>query len=313
MRVWILSKTDELNSYSKRRFVEIAEKTGIDIGLVVPEAFDIIVTKDDKRSILYDGEEVELPDCLIPRMGAGTTYFAMAVIRHLEKLGVHVLNTSQSIELAKDKLAAMQILSKNNIPIPKTMLAKFPIDIPHIENEFTYPIILKNVSGSHGKGVFLCENNSQLEDLAELMETSKDPKVNVILQEFVSSSKGKDIRVFIVGGRPIGAMLRKAGEGKFKANFSRGGSVEPFALNPAVEWLAVESANLIGLDIAGVDILFDGDSYKVCEVNSSPGFEGFEQATGLDVPQIIFNYIRVMMEGSQNGHKKNPSIRKKKI
>jgi gamma-F420-2:alpha-L-glutamate ligase len=304
MMVWILSKSDELNSYSKKRFVDVSQKIGIDIGLVVPEAFDIIVTKEDKKSILYDGEEIELPDCIIPRMGAGTTYFAMAVLRHFEKMGVLVLNNSNSIELAKDKLAAMQILSKNNIPIPKTMLAKFPIDIPHIEREFSYPVILKNVSGSHGKGVFLCENKSQLEDIADLMETSKDPKVNVILQEFVSSSKGKDIRVFLVGGRPIGAMLRQAQEGNYKANFSRGGSVEPFTLNPAVEWLAVESANTLGLDIAGVDILFDGDSYKVCEVNSSPGFEGFEKATGLDVPQIIFNYIRVMLEGKQGGNGK---------
>jgi len=231
-------------------------------------------------------------------MGAGTTYFASAVIRHLERLGVFVLNSSQSIETAKDKLATLQILSANNIPIPKTMLAKFPLNVEAVEREFTYPIILKTVSGSHGKGVFLCENRSQLEDLADLMELSKDPKVNVILQEFASSSKGKDIRVIVVGGRPVGAMLRTAREGKFKANFSTGGAVASFDLNPAVEWLAVESVKVVGLDIAGVDILFDGDSYEVCEVNSSPGFEGFEKVTGLNIPQEIYQYIRVRLGGS---------------
>jgi RimK family alpha-L-glutamate ligase len=231
-------------------------------------------------------------------MGAGTTYFALAIIRHLERLGALVLNGSQSIEASKDKLATLQILSANSIPIPKTMLAKFPLNIDYVEKEFTYPLVLKTVSGSEGKGVVLCERKSHLEDIASFMEESRDPRVNVILQEFVASSKGKDIRVIVVGGRPIGAMLRTATTGKFKANVAAGGSVEPFQTTPEVEWLAVESARLLGLEIAGVDILFDGDSYKVCEVNSSPGFEGFEKATGVNVPQEVYNYIRVRLEGA---------------
>lgn len=295
MRVWILAKKENFNSYENRRFQEEAENMGIDLQLVAPEDFDIIVTKEGKRSILLNGDPIDLPHCLIPRMGAGTTYFALAVIRHFERLGVFVLNSSQSIETAKDKLATLQILATNNIPIPKTMLAKFPLRIDIVEKEFSYPLIVKTVSGSHGKGVFLCENRAKLEDLVGLLEVSKDPKVNLIIQEFVSSSKGKDIRVLVIGGRAIGAMLRIAREGKFKANFSSGGEVAPFDLNPAVEWLAVESARLLGLDIAGVDILFNGDNYMVCEVNSSPGFEGFEKATGINVPKAIFDYIRVRL------------------
>jgi len=159
-------------------------------------------------------------------------------------------------------------------------------------------LIVKTVSGSYGKGVFLCENRDQLEDLADLIEVSKDQRVNVIIQEFVLFSNGKDVRVFVVGRRHIGAMVRIAREGKLKANFSAGGTVASFDLNPAVERLAVESAKLVGLDIAGIDILFDGDSYKVCEVNSSPGFEGFEKATGLNVPQEIYHYIQVRLGGS---------------
>ncbi len=298
MKAWILAKKENFNSYENRRFHKEAEQMGIELQIVGPEEFDIVVTKEGRKSILHNSIPVDLPDCLIPRMGAGTTYFALAMIRHLERLGLFVLNSSQSIENAKNKLTTLQILAANNIPIPKTMLAKFPLNVDIVEREFTYPLIVKTVSGSYGKGVFLCENRAQLKDLADLIEVSKDPKVNVIIQEFVLFSNGKDIRVFVVGRRHIGAMVRIAREGKLKANFSAGGTVEPFDLNPAVEWLAVESAKLVGLDIAGIDILFDGDSYKVCEVNSSPGFEGFEKATGLNVPQEIYHYIQVRLGGS---------------
>ena len=298
IKVWILAKKENFNSYENRRFHKEAEQMGIELQTVGPEEFDIVVTKEGRRSILRNGSPVDLPDCLIPRMGAGTTYFALAMIRHLERLGLFVLNSSQSIENAKNKLTTLQILAANNVPIPKTMLAKFPLNVDIVEREFTYPLIVKTVSGSYGKGVFLCENRAQLKDLADFIEVSKDPKVNVIIQEFVLSSNGKDIRVFVVGRRHIGAMVRIAREGKLKANFSAGGTVEPFDLNPAVEWLAVESAKLVGLDIAGIDILFDGDSYKVCEVNSSLGFEGFEKATGLNVPQEIYHYIQVRLGGS---------------
>ncbi|HLC68461.1 MAG TPA: RimK family alpha-L-glutamate ligase [Candidatus Bilamarchaeaceae archaeon] len=295
MKIWLLKKNEESSSYEAERFKEVASQKDIVFQFVVPEEFDLIVTKEGRKSIRYNAEYTDLPDCLLPRMGAGTTYFALAVIRHLERLGVFVLNSSQSIENAKDKLASLQILSSHNIPIPKTMLAKFPLNIQLVENEFSYPLLIKTVSGTHGKGVFLCENKSQLEDLADLIQESRDPKVNVIFQEFVSSSTGKDIRVIVVGGRPLGAMLRIAASGKFKANYSRGGEVERIELNPEMEWLAVESARLLNLDIAGVDLLFDGDSYKVCEVNSSPGFRGFEKATGINVPQEIYNYVRVRL------------------
>jgi RimK family alpha-L-glutamate ligase len=228
-------------------------------------------------------------------MGAGTSYFALAIIRHFEKLGYFTLNSSESIDDAKDKLSTVQVLAANNIPIPKTMLAKFPLDLELVEKEFSFPVIMKAASGSMGKGVFLCEKKDQLEDMAEFMESHLNQNVNLILQEFVSGSKGKDIRVIVVGGRAIGAMLREAREGGFRSNYAKGGSVKPFPLNPDIEWIAVESAKALGLDVAGVDILFDGDSYKVCEVNSTPWFEGFEKATGIKVPEEIFHYIKVRL------------------
>jgi gamma-F420-2:alpha-L-glutamate ligase len=295
MKIWILAKRGWAKSHMNLRFKEVAKDMGLECYVVNPEDFDIIATKEGKSSIYYNGENIKLPDCLLPRMGSGTTYFACAVTRHLENLGVLVLNSSQSIELSKDKLATLQYLTSNNIPIPKTILAKFPINMKIIEKEFSYPIILKTVSGSFGKGVFLCEKRTKLQDTLDLIEASKDPTVNIILQEFVKSSKGRDIRVIVIGGRPLGAMLRTAKRGKFKANYSAGGNVSPLPMDPTIEWLAVESARILNLDIAGVDILFDGNKYVVCEVNSAPGFEGFEKATGINVPKAIFEYIKIRL------------------
>jgi len=298
MKIWLLDKARNFDSYENRRFQEEAERLGLELLLVAPEEFDIIVPGTGRRSLLRHGRPGELADCLLSRFGSGATYFALATIRHLEKLGLFVLNSSQSIEVGRDKLATLQILAAHNIPIPQTMLAKFPLNIEVVDEQFTYPVMIKTVSGSRGKGIFLCENKTQLEDLVDLIAVSRNPEVNVIIQEFVTSSRGKDIRVIVVGGRAIGAMLRVAQEGKFKANFSAGGSVAAWPLNPAVEWLAVESARVVGLDIAGVDLLFDGDSYRVCEVNCAPGFEGFEEATGLSVAREIYQYIQVRLAGS---------------
>jgi len=296
MKIWILEKRKDFDSYTSKRFKETAKRMDIELKLVAPEELDLIVTKEGNKSILYNSNLIGLPDCLIPRVGT-VTYYSLAIIRHFERLGIFILNSSQSMETSKDKLATLQILASNNIPIPKTMLAKFPLDISVIEREFDYPLIIKTITGSKGRGVFLLEDRNKLNDLANLMEISKDPKINLILQEFISSSRGRDIRVIVLGGRVIGAMLRTAVNNNFKANYSAGGVVAPFDLNPVIEWLAIESSRFINLDIAGVDILFDGDNYRICEINSYPGFEGFEKATGINVAEEVFKYIQVRLEG----------------
>jgi len=301
MKIWILTKKEWNSSWHNIRFKKVAKELGIDCYVVNPEDFDIVSTKEGKSSIYYNGQNIKLPECLLPRMGSATTYFACAVIRHLENLGVLVLNSSESIELSKDKLATLQILASHNIPIPKTMLAKFPIDMKVIEKEFSFPVIIKTVRGSFGKGVFLCENKTKLKNTLDLIETSKDSKVNIILQEFMKSSKGRDIRVIVIGGRSYGAMLRTAKRGQFKANYAAGGDVSLYKLYPLVEWLAVESTRILNLDVAGVDILFDGKKYVVCEVNSAPGFEGFEKATGINVPKAIFEYMNFRLGNEDKG------------
>jgi RimK family alpha-L-glutamate ligase len=170
------------------------------------------------------------------------------------------------------------------------MIAKFPIDLDSIEREFSYPIILKKSSGSQGKGVMLVQNRDSLKDISEMIDTSKP----LIFQEYVSVSRGRDLRVFVIGGKVVGGMMRVAKKG-FKANFSQGGYVKPVKLSPAVEWLAIECSKLCKLDIAGVDILIDQDTYKICEINASPGFKGFELATGLEIPERVIDFVKLRL------------------
>ncbi|PIQ76083.1 RimK family alpha-L-glutamate ligase [Candidatus Peregrinibacteria bacterium CG10_big_fil_rev_8_21_14_0_10_49_24] len=296
MRVWILAKREKFETYENLRFQEAAQQMGISLTLVAPEDCEILATGCGRKSIYIEQQEVdELPDCFIPRTGSGTTYFASAVMRHMERLGVFVLNTHDSVALAMDKMASIQTLSSNSLPIPKTILAKFPLDLELIDKEFTYPVIIKKLSGSHGTGIALCQDRSQLDDTAGFVGRSS----NAIIQECIEDSIGRDIRVFVVGGRAIGAMIRTAKTGSFKANYSAGGSVCRVELTPEMEWLALESARIVGLDIAGVDLLFDRGGYRICEVNSSPYFMGFEEATGIDIPTEIFNFVRVRLERSQ--------------
>jgi len=159
MKGWILYK-DSANSlkpeaYEMQRFIDTAAEEGIELEIFKPEQFDLTVTREDRQSVLIDGKPVAMPDFVLPRMGAGTTYFALAVIRHLERLGVYCVNSSQSIETVKDKLYTHQILAENNLPVPKTMLVKFPIDVDLVEKHLGFPVVVKTLSGSQGSGVFL--------------------------------------------------------------------------------------------------------------------------------------------------------------
>ena len=297
MRGWILYKyaLDELpeTAYEVQRFLAFAESHGITLEVVKPEQLELIVTKDDRKSILLNGLVTPLPDFLLPRMGAGTTYFALAVIRHLERLGVTVLNTSTAIEAVKDKLYTHQILAGSNLPVPKTMLAKFPIDIDLVEKQIGFPVVIKTVSGSLGLGVYLSDDRANFEQIMSLIESTK-PNANIILQEFIANSHGRDVRVIVVGGRAIASMQRTASDGGFKSNISRGGTATPYKLTPELEMLAIEASRVLNLDVAGVDLLFDENSFKVCEVNSAPMFGGMESChEGLNVAEHIFRYIKM--------------------
>jgi len=231
MEGWILKKKKEEeiepDSYEALRFMEVAKKRDVKIRILNPEQFDLIVTREDKKSIVLDNQSTQLPQFLLPRQGANTPYFSLAIIRHLERLGVPTFNSSHSIEAVKDKLYTQQILAASNLPVPKTMLARYPLNIDLIEKVITFPAVVKTISGTQGTGVFLCETKSHLEDLMQLMDTAKT-NTNFIIQEFIHNSRGRDLRVFVVGGRVIACMERISKDGSFKANFSRGGGVKEY-------------------------------------------------------------------------------------
>ncbi len=298
MRGWVLYRRHETElrpeMYEINRLIEEALKQKIELRVLKPEQIDLIVTQEDRNSILVDGQTEPLPDFVLPRMGAGTTYFALAVIRHLERLGVPCFNSAYNIDIVKDKLYSQQILAEGNFPVPKTMLVKFPLDLDLIERRIGFPIVIKTLSGSQGKGVFLAENSRTFYDLAHMIEVT-NPKANMILQEFIKDSYGRDLRVFTLGGRAIACMERASSVGDFKANYSAGGTVKEYPLTPEIEWLASEASRVLGLEVAGVDLLFDVSHFKICEVNSSPGFQGLEEATGINIPREIFHYLKIRL------------------
>lgn len=295
MLIWIIvNKAGEEHSPANQRYIEEAEKLGWECRKIGADTIDIIVNREGERSVILEGEKTVLPDVVIPRTGAGSSYFVLAILRQMEKLGVLVLNTAESVMLAKDKLQSFQVLAAESLPIPKTMLAKFPIPPEVIEREFGFPFVMKKISGSQGRGVILIKDHQQLEDILGMLGDSKKEENQLIFQQYISASKGMDLRVIVVGGRAIGAMKRTGKAGSFKANYSTGGTVESFELTQEIEWLAVEAANTLGLGLAGVDLLFDDDGqFQICEVNSNPGIDGFETATGINVPLEVYKFLQL--------------------
>jgi gamma-F420-2:alpha-L-glutamate ligase len=291
---WILHK-NEGSHYENDKLVAAAKDVGIDLAVVPPDAVDLLVTRRGRRSVRVHGEETSLPDFILPRTGSGTTYFALAVMRHFERLGVHMFNHAEAIECVKDKLWSQQVLAASDLPVPKTMLVKHPTDIDFVEASLGFPVVIKTLAGSHGEGVFLAEDRLRFQDLMELIAATA-PTANIILQEFISHTRGRDLRVVIVGGRAIGSMQRVSVDGSFKTNISRGGKAEAFELDDRAEWIASEAARVLGLDLAGVDLLFDADDqYRICEVNSAPQWQGLETLGKVEIAPQLMKYIKIRL------------------
>ena len=291
MNGWILHKKEMGEVYETDILVEEFEKQGIKVRVVNPQDVDIFVDRDDRKSILVGGKTRALPDFVLPRTGSGTTYFIKAIIRHLERLGVILINGSNSIDAVKDKLYTQQVLGESNLPVPKTLLVKHPINVDLVETNIQYPMIIKTLSGSYGAGVFLVENRKQLKQLLKMAEITK-PSYNIIIQEFIEDSFGKDLRVLVVNGKVVGCMMRQSVDDDFRANITRGGEGIPYQIDEQIEWLGGECSRLLNLDIAGVDLLFNKDGYSICEVNSSPGFEGMDKYCKTNIAEEIVNYVK---------------------
>ncbi len=296
---WMLVKQKFMDSYETQRLLEEFGNHDIEVKLINPNEIDIFVNKENKQSILVNGKSLPLPKFVFPRTGSGTTYYIKAVIRHFERMGVPVINSSDAIDNVKDKLYTHQILAQSNLDIPNTMLLKHPIDIDFVEKNIGFPVIVKKISGSYGRGVFLCEDKKQLNQLVTMAELTKK-SYDIIIQEFIKDTWGKDLRVFVVNDKVVGCMMRQATDDDFRANITRGGEGFPYEVNEQIEWLSSESSKALGLDIAGVDLLFQNGGYKICEVNSNPGFEGMENFTKKNIAGEIVSFIKLKL-GLTNG------------
>jgi gamma-F420-2:alpha-L-glutamate ligase len=290
MSVLILSKKDE-SEYENRRLVESLADLGIPATIFHPDKFDVIVGKNTGYGIKYNGQEFDMPDLVLTRTGSGTTEFITAIVRQFEEENVRCINSSLSVEIAKDKMRSHQLLASHGLPIPNTMLVRFPVEVDIVDNMIGWPCIVKVISGSYGEGIYLCENKTSFKKMMEFVGNLDTPKI-LLVQEYVDAKPGEDLRVFVVGGKVLGAMKRHAPEGDFRANISAGGRGEPFEVNSEIDYLAREAARICGLQIAGIDLLFDKDGYKICEANSAPGFEGFEKYCQVDIAGQIAEYIK---------------------
>lgn len=294
MEGWIICRGNRSTgeNYETNRFIEESKKHNIRLKVYRPEQIDLVVSNNDNSNVFVEGKQVKAPDFILPRIGGEETkYYTLAVTRYFEKLGIPCINSSLSIETVKDKLFSTQILAQHNIPVPKTMLINNSTDINLIEKSIKFPAVVKTLSGSFGKGVYLAQDKKSLQEIIDLVEIT-NAGMNLLIQEYISASHGRDLRVFVVNGRAISCMQRTSIGDEFRANFSLGGNAKKHPLTPEIEYLAVQSAKVSGLEIAGVDLLFDKDHFKVCEINAAPGFELLESSVDINIPKKIFQFIK---------------------
>ncbi|MEZ7979580.1 MAG: 30S ribosomal protein S6--L-glutamate ligase [Myxococcota bacterium] len=287
MKIAILSRGPRL--YSTRRLKEAAIARGH-----TPRVIDTLKLGIDNQEgapdLMYRGKSLPAYDAVIPRIGASITHYGTAVVRQFEQMGVFCLNSSQSISVSRDKLRSIQILSRHEIGIPKTAFVHDLDQIePTIEAMGGPPVVVKLLQGTQGIGVILADSTSVAKSIIEVLQGTANQ--NVLIQEFVKESKGKDIRAFVVGNRVVAAMRRVAQGDEFRSNVHRGGRVESVQLTPDFERTALHAAQIMGLRVAGVDMLESNAGPKLMEVNSSPGLEGIEAATGIDVAGAIIEQI----------------------
>ena len=242
-----------------------------------------------KPSIHYKGEELEGFDAIIPRIGASITFYGSAVLRQFEMMGVYPLNESVAISRSRDKLRSLQLLSRRGVGLPVTGFAHSPDDIPDLINMVGgAPLVIKLLEGTQGIGVVMCETEQAAESV---LEAFMGLKANIMVQEYIKEAGGADIRCLVVGDKVIAAMKRQAKPGEFRSNLHRGGSASLIKITPEERMTAVRAAKVMGLNVAGVDILRSNHGPVVMEVNSSPGLEGIESTTGKDVAGLIIQHI----------------------
>ncbi|AZJ32988.1 SSU ribosomal protein S6P modification protein [Tenacibaculum mesophilum] len=286
MKIVVLSRNPKL--YSTKHLVEAGEKRGHEMVVLDHTKCDLIIEKR-KPAIVYNHELVTDVDAIIPRIGASVTFYGTAVVRQFEMMKVFSAVESQALVRSRDKLSSLQVLSRANLGLPKTVFTNYSKDTSEIIKKVGgAPLIVKLLEGTQGLGVVLAETKKAAESV---IEAFNGLQARVIVQEYIKEAKGADIRVFVVDGVVVGAMKRQGKEGEFRSNLHRGGTSEIIELTDEEENAALKAVKAMKLGIAGVDMLQSDRGPLILEVNSSPGLEGIEKATGKDIAKSIIRYV----------------------
>lgn len=286
MNIVILSRNPHL--YSTQRLVKEGEARGHDMEVIDPLKCDIIIEKE-KPTIYYQDRYLDYVDAIVPRIGASVTFFGCAVVRQFEMMGVFVTVTSDAIIRSRDKLRSFQRLSKAGIGMPKTVFTNYSRDVEEvIEHVGGTPVIIKLLEGTQGLGVVLAETKNAAESV---LEAFNGLQARVIVQEYIKEAKGTDIRALVVDGQVVGAMKRQGKEGEFRSNLHRGGNASIIKLNTDELRVAMRASKALKLPVCGVDMLQSERGPLLLEVNSTPGLEGIEGATGRNIAKAIITFI----------------------
>lgn len=297
MKIAILSRNPNL--YSTKRLVEAAQKQGHEV-LVIDHLSCNLVNEAGNPHIIYKGVKLEGVDAVIPRIGSSVTFYGTAVVRQFEMMGARTANSSLAIARSRDKLRSMQIFSSQQIAIPKTVISNHSKNVDLVIKEIGgAPLVIKLLEGTQGIGVILAETTKAAKSVVEAFYGMK---TFVLLQEFIKEAGGSDIRALVVNGKVVGAMKRQGAEGDFRSNLHRGGSAKVIKLSREEKNMAILAAKAMGLNVAGVDMLQSDRGPLVLEVNSSPGLEGIEKATKLDIAGKI---IEDLCSETSNNKKKD--------
>jgi ribosomal protein S6--L-glutamate ligase len=295
MRIALLSRNGDL--YTHQRIIEEAQKRGHHI-----EVFNTLKCYmgivDSKPAIHYsNGTVITGFDAIIPRIGASITFYGTAVVRHFEMMGVYSLNSSLAISRSRDKLRSLQHLTRKGIPMPDTAFAHSVMNTSDlIKMVGGAPLVIKLLEGTQGKGVVLTETKSASESV---INAFKGLDANILVQQYIKEASGTDIRCFVIGGKVVATMQRKASEGEFRANIHCGGSASKVKITAKERNIAIKAAKTLGLRVAGVDILRSEKGPLVIEVNSSPGIEGIEKTTGKNIAGMIIQYLESKLTKKQ--------------
>jgi ribosomal protein S6--L-glutamate ligase len=286
MKIAMLARNAEL--YSHKRLKEAAEERGHELNIInTLRCYMNIASR--RPEIYYNGEKLPKYDAVIPRIGASVTFYGMAVLRQFEMQGVYPLNESVAIGRSRDKLRSMQLLARDGVGLPVTTFAHDPKQTEEVlQVAGEAPLVIKLLEGTQGLGVVLADTDRSAKSVVEAFRATG---TNILIQEFIKEAGGTDIRAIVIGGKVIAAMKRTGAEGEFRSNLHRGGSAQLVKLSPEERSTAIRAAKSMGLNACGVDMLRANHGAVVMEVNSSPGLEGVEKATGLDVAGKMIEFL----------------------